>query len=203
MYRVVGGVQVKNDLLRFTPAVVVTQKVIVEEPLDAMPVVKDPVIPTQAGRLGGGAFHPLQCGLTGKCLAGLIAASTRAALHIRLLAHRGEQRIVSQLFMVVQIFISEAQSIRSLRDHLANRMLGIAPVARVNETPAKPIQNTTAHINLSHQQRPAVGGDRSAVKLPHNLATSKALKLKLTFCTLLVHCRGGSFRLNSFMVNKL
>ena len=106
------------------------------------------------------------------------------SLRIVLFAQRREQRIVSQLLMVIQVLVAQTQPIDPLGEQSSYRVLPVARIAPVDEAGGEPVEYPRASIQFSQQERSALAADRPAVKGGRHSSSTKALKVKLFWCTL-------------------
>ena len=82
-----------------------------------------------------------------------------------------QQRIVSQLLMIVQIFVSQGQTIDPLGYHLLHPVFDTLRIAIIGEAIGKLAENPDPFLDLPQQQTAAVAGDRSTVELRPDLAS--------------------------------
>src|SRR3979490_991515 len=106
---------------------------------------------------------------------------------MRLLDQHRQQGIVSQFLMIVQIFVSQGQTIDSLGHQLLHRMLDQIGIPIISEAGGKLAEDPDALLDLPQEQPPAVTGDRSAVELRADLASLLGMKSEDKLVTLCGH----------------
>jgi hypothetical protein len=89
---------------------------------------------------------------------------------IRLLHQHRQQWIAPQLLVIVQIFVSQGQTIDSLGHQLLHRVLDQIRIPIIGETSSKLVEDPDALLDLPKEQTTAITADRSAVELRPNLA---------------------------------
>ena len=109
------------------------------------------------------------------------------ATGILLLNQHRQQRIVPQLLVIVQIFISQGQPIDSLGHQLLHRMFDQIGVPIIREAGGKLVEDPDALLDLPQEQPTAVTGDRSAVELRTDLASLLGMKSEDKLVTLCGH----------------
>jgi len=72
--------------------------------------------------------------------------------------------------VIVQIFVSQSQTIDSLGHQLLYRVLDQFRIPIIGEAGSKLMEHPDALLDLPQQQTTAITSDRSAVKLRPNLA---------------------------------
>ncbi len=141
--RVVGGVEVEDDLLRRSP--VCFQEQIDEQPLDRRPVVGDLVI---ARRLGPAQLEPIQRAL----------ARHRRAIRTprrELAGEHRHRRIVAKIIVVVQVLVAERDAEHPLADQRADIVLDQpGGGARRRSSPPR------AHSGRPHERLPRATAPR-------------------------------------------
>ena len=131
------------------------------------------MIPLGEGRTRGREFEPVQRALPGQRF-----------LDLPLAGQHGQQRIVAQLLVVVQVFITQRQPVDALRQHPAEFVLDPPRLTMVGETAHHPLQQPDLAIRLPQQQAAAVGGQPAAVEPPHHLPRKMRFKRELNLSTL-------------------
>lgn len=105
MQRCVGGVQIDNDLrgrggVRF-------QKQVYQQRVDRFAVVADLLIALGRCGIPRRALQPAQRALADQC-----------RFRFALARQHAYQRIVSQLIVIVEVFVAQRQTVNTLRQHL-------------------------------------------------------------------------------------
>src|SRR5258708_34145824 len=100
---------------------------------------------------------------------------------------RRQQRIFPQLFVIVQIFISQSQPIDSLGDQLLHWMFDQIGVPIIGEAGRKLPEDPNALLDLPQQQTTTIAGDRSTVELRADLASLLGMKSEDNLVTLCAH----------------
>jgi len=83
--------------------------------------------------------------------------------------------------MVVDIFVSKAQPIDPLREHLSYAVIHEPLIAMVTKTCSELVEDAVPEIYLAQQQCSGVRSNGTTVKISHDISSPKPLKHKL-FC---------------------
>jgi hypothetical protein len=151
--RVVGGVEVENDLLG-RPCMRLEEEV-EEQGLDRHRVMADSVI-ARGERTG--EFEPIERRL----------ASGRRAIqapNFELARQRRHQRVPAKLVMVVEVFVAERDGENTLRDERADAMFDETRRPPVPKPASKPVDDPDGAIGRSQKQAVRVRGDRAAIEI--------------------------------------
>ena len=95
-----------------------------------------------------------------------------------------EHRIVSQLFVVVEILVAQRQTVDSLREHFQNRMLHLILIPAIEKAFCQACEQVQALIGLAQQECAAVGTNRPAVEPRHDFSSSGGFKSEAGLVTL-------------------
>ena len=76
---------------------------------------------------------------------------------------------MSQLFMIVQIFVTQRQPIYPLRQHLFDSMLNPGYIPTIDETFCKTRQQLQPSIGFSQQQTTRIGSLQPSIEPGHDL----------------------------------
>ena len=175
MQRVVGGIQIEDDLLR--RVLMGFQKQIDKQRLDPCPIPGDPVI---ARQLRPAQLEPVER---------RFARQRRAILAPRrqLAGQHRHRRIVAQLVVIDQVFVAQRNAKHALSDQRHHFVLDQLRRPAVRETLGKPIDQPDRPVRRPQQQRAA-----SEVILPpsnagHHRTPFDACKTKQIRATLCLH----------------
>jgi hypothetical protein len=148
------------------------QKCIDEEAIDLRLVVDDFLVPVLALAILA-QLQPVQ------------RALARQSLRwITLLHQCCDQRIVTQLIVIVQILVTERQPHYPLTDQRAYRVFHHSRTPVVPKTSRELGEQTGAPVNLPQQQSAPVRAQLSAIKLGHYFASANRLETHLNLVTL-------------------
>jgi hypothetical protein len=114
------------------------------------------------------------------------------AERIGFVADDGQQRVAAHLGMIVEVFVPQRQSGEALHHEWLELVIDEARVARVVETFSHGAREAQAMVGLAEQQRAAVGGERAAGEIRHDMTwteVAKQQRLILTSC----RRRGGKW----------
>ena len=125
----------------------------------------------------------------------LFPAKTCAAGICLLNQHR-QQGIVPQLLVIVQIFVSQGQTIDSLSHHLHHLVFDQIGIPIIGKAGGKLAEDPDALLDLPQEQTTAITGDRSTVELRPNLAALLGMKSEDKLVTLCGHKGCRSFLAN-------
>src|SRR4051794_26245877 len=167
---VVGRAQIKNDPFRRLP--VRLQKGADQESIDRCCVVNDPLVPILSVALRR-QLQPVQRALARQC-----------PRRISLLHQRRDQRIVTELVMVVQILVAQRQSYHSLADQAFHGVLDQQRVPKITKTGRELTQQPSPPLDLSQQQPAAIRTELPAIETSHDLPPSHPLETQLFPVTL-------------------
>src|SRR6185312_3066 len=145
--RYVGGVQIEHDPLRLRNLRLDIH--VGQQPVDGLGRVADLVIASAASA----QFQTVQRALAGQRLA-----------QVPLAAQYTEYRIRAQLLVIVEVFITQRQTVYALRQHLLKPMLDAIRHAAIAEAGRYTPHKADLTVGLAQQQRPAVGGDSARRK---------------------------------------
>ena len=98
-----------------------------------------------------------------------------------------EQRVVTKLIVVVQVFIAEREGEHALADQGLDRVLEQSWVAPVGETAGHPTDQPEAAIQPPQQQPSGIRCDDSAIEPGHNLVPFNRFKFEQCWATLCLH----------------
>ena len=126
-------------------------------------------------------FHPIQRALARQRLVQFLPPCQNA-----------EHRVVPQLVVIVEIFVSQRQTVDPLRDQLQDGVLDQVLVPSVEKTPGQTWEQIQALVGLAQQQRATVGTDRAAIESGHNLPRTAVFKSEAGLGTL-CHSEGRLF----------
>lgn len=105
--------------------------------------------------------------------------------------------------MVVEVFLTERESVDALLDQLLDRMRDAEWVTLVGEAGGKPAENVGSVLDLAQQECTAITHNGTAVKAAHDFAFANTFKGEQLLDTL-CHSGGGFLPgLNSFWINLL
>ena len=89
--------------------------------------------------------------------------------------------------MIVQIFVSQGQTIDPLGHHLLHPMFDQIGIPIIGEAGSKLAQDPDAFLDLPQEQTTAIAGDGSAIELGPNLASFLGMKSEDKLGTLCSH----------------
>ena len=112
---------------------------------------------------------------------------TVRTLGLELAGQHMEQRVVTKLIVVVQVFIAEREGEHALADQGLDRVLEQSWVAPVGETAGHPTDQPEAAIQPPQQQPSGIRCDDSAIEPGHNLVPFNRFKFEQCWATLCLH----------------
>ena len=95
-----------------------------------------------------------------------------------------EKRILPQLLVIVQVFVTQRQPVDPLRQHLFQALLDPLRLPVIREAASNAPQQSQLAISLAQQQRTTLGGQPAALELSHDLARKMSFKRKESLATL-------------------
>ncbi len=159
MQRIVGGVEVENDLLG--RRLVRLEEKVDEQALDRRRVVADLVIAVI--RAERGMFQPVERALAGERGAVL-------APRLKLAGEGRQHRVVAQLVVVDQILVPQRDAADALHEHGLDGVLHELRHAAVGEVSRQAPYQPERPIRGAQQQRAGVRAHLPAVERSHHLA---------------------------------
>jgi len=147
------------------------QKMIDHQTVDR-PVITANLLVRIIHRASPGQLQPIQCALAGQRFSAVLLDATVFSFHIFFTNHYGHCRIAPQLIMIVQIFISQIDSIHALPHQFLNREFYESRISVVPETRRKPPDDSRPLLGLAQQQTASIAGDVATVKMPDHFAIS-------------------------------
>ena len=112
-------------------------------------------------------------------------AAAILARGIALADHDGQERIVPQLVVIIEVFVTQGQSEDPLPQKLLDRVFDPFFVAMIGKTLSQLPDDARVLLDLSQQQTTGIRGDRAAVKPDRDSTAGEGLKierLSLTLC---------------------
>lgn len=137
MQRNVGRVQIEHDPRRCLG--IGFQQQIHQQTIDRFLRVAD-LVSARASRIRARQLHPVQRALAGQ-----------RRVQIALARQHAQQRIVTQRLVVVQILVSQRQTVDALGYHLGQRVLHPRRIAAVQKTTGEPAPQPEAVVHLAQQ----------------------------------------------------
>jgi hypothetical protein len=176
MERVIGRVEVEDDLLRWP--LVRLQEQIDEQVGERRRVVTDLMIAVIGPQRG--VFQPVERALAGE---------RRAVRPLRLepVGEQREHRVVAQLVVVVHVLIAQGDADDPLSHQGRQHVHHLVLLAVVLKARGDPLDQADRAIGVAQQQPAPVGGHGAAVERRHHPPRSEAFKLELFQGTLCLH----------------
>jgi hypothetical protein len=87
-----------------------------------------------------------------------------------------QERIATQLVVIVEVFVAQGQPFEPLRQEFFQPVLDKAWVALIVEALGQRPRHAQAVIDLAQQQRPTVAGERAAGEIGHDFSMTQGLK---------------------------
>ena len=173
---VVGRVDVQHEPGRPPPLPGVDER-LEQHGLQRVRIVFDLVV---AARLAtrGRVFEPVQSALPRQW-------GTVLPMSLELAGKQGQNRVVPQLVVVVEVFVSQGDAHDALPHQRPDRVFRETGIAVVGEAIRHPVQESDRPVDLAKQQHSGVRRDRSAVergRYPAALAPLKYEGKRLTLC---------------------
>ncbi len=86
--------------------------------------------------------------------------------------------------MIIEVLVAQRNPEEPLADQMLQAMFDEALIPSVHEAASQSADQAQPPFHLAQQQPAAVAAEKSARKISHHLAATKALKLKGALCTL-------------------
>ena len=185
--RVVGGVEIEHDALGLARLRLNVE--IGQQPLHRARVENDLLVTALRAGVGRGPFEAVEGALAGAGVAAVLGSAALFAFEVLLAAEQGQQRVGTQLIVIVEVLVTQRQPVDALGDQLAHAVFDLPGLAMIAETVGELPHDAGALFGLAQQRRAAVGGDRAAVETGHHLAAAVIGKREAGLGTL-CHGRG-------------
>jgi hypothetical protein len=183
--RVVGGVEVQDDPLGRSG--VGLEEEVHEEAFDVAGAAGDLLVAAASIGTDGGQFQTIQGALAGQGLAAIATALSRPARGVGLADDGGQERVASQVVMVVEVLIAQGQGIDPLGDQLVGRVFDPVGFAVAGEAGGELMDDAGELLGLAEQQGTAVGGDVAAIEVRDDFAPAEHGKVEVGGVTLCGH----------------
>ena len=152
-------------------------------------------------------LQPVERALARQCLAPVLLPLPLLAQGIFFAAHRGQQRIRTQLIMVIEIFVTQGQPVNALAQQIQHRMLDQLFIPVIHEALGKALEITVGTIQPPQQHAPSVTGNLASFKIHRDrFAVNQFWKkqwLIVTVCRVNGGGGGFPFCLHSKRLNNL
>jgi hypothetical protein len=172
--RDVGRVHVQHDLGRRQQ--VLLHEGLDQELLDLRQVGDDLLVPAVGLGADGGEFQAVERALAGQGGAAIAGARPVLAGGVGLASQHGQQRIVAQPVVVVEVFVAQAQAEDALLEQLRDGVFDQVGVAVVGETSGELVEEMELRLDFAEQQAAAIAGDGPAVESSDDLPGTEVVK---------------------------
>jgi hypothetical protein len=175
--RVVGGVEIENDL--GGRLVMGLEKEGHEQSFDLAGVAGDLFVATVLISADGSQFESVERAFSGQSLASITEARSILAGGVKLADDGGQERVGSEVVVVIEVFISQSQSVDPLSNEVFEGMFDEIRVAMIGEALGELVNDGGELLGFSEQQSAAVGGDIAAIKLGEHFAGTEHGKIEV------------------------
>lgn len=145
--RIIRGVEIQHDPLG--RSLVLGQKSIHEELMDRLQMGSNLLVPMLRVRTDRRQFQSVERALARQGFPTVARVLSIVAFRICLPDQRGQQRIVPQPVVIVEVFITQAQSEEPLLQQVDQRMLDALRIAMIGETGGEPFDESESVVDLS------------------------------------------------------
>jgi hypothetical protein len=150
-----------------------------EEAFDGFGIVADLVV---SRGFGTAQFQPVQRRFAGQ-------RRTVGSLRLQLAGQHGQNRIMPQFIVVVQILVAKGNADDALHHHGLDVVLNQPRCPGVGKAGGKALGQPDRPVGLAQQQGTGIRGDRAAVETGNHLAATQRGKFEQRRATL---CRHGA-----------
>ena len=140
MQRVIGRVKVQHEL--FGRRLVSVQKQIHHQRVNRFGVRHNLLVPVLCRRLGSAQLHTVQGARPGQRMAAVALTHPRLPRHILALQRQRQDAVISKPVVVVEVLVTQSQTIYPLPNQSLHRMFDPTRLAVVRKTP----RQTPYHI---------------------------------------------------------
>jgi hypothetical protein len=98
------------------------------------------------------------------------------AQRIALVASHRQQWVQTQPIVVVEVFVTQSQTVEPLAHQLLDGVICITQIAAIVEARCQRSRDSQRLIHLAQQQDSAITGERAAGKIGRHLSPSEVLK---------------------------
>jgi hypothetical protein len=117
-------------------------------------------------------------------LAAVLLAHPILAARIALAHRGGDQGVMAQGIVVVEVRVTQGQGVHPLADQLTHAVLDEIGIAVIDELPGRARDDPGPRLDFPQQQGAAIGADRPTVEATDHHALAQPLKLQLFSATL-------------------
>jgi hypothetical protein len=156
-----------------------------EEALHGVEVRDDLLVAAVAVGSDRGELQAVERALASEGLALIPRPGAVVSLGVVLAGEDGEEGIVAELVVVVEVFVSQAEAKDPLFEQFGEGVFNAVGVAMVGETAAELIDEVELDFEFAEEQAAGVGGDGTAVEAAHDLAGTEVLEeqvVRVTLC---------------------
>ena len=173
-----GGAQLRDDPLRRLIEALDEQRD--EKVVHGGDVGGDAVVAVMVRSRGAAILEPVQGALAGQRDAAVARPSARRAVQVLAPAGQGQQPVVAQLVVIVDILVAERQSEHPLADQGLEAVLDHGLVAAVIETAGEPLHDAEPLLEVAQENGAAVGAQGSTIEPGLDAAAEMGLKRDLS-----------------------
>jgi hypothetical protein len=182
---VVGGVEVENDLLRRRR--MGFDKEVGQNLFHVGEVGRDLFVAAVFIGPWRREFQPVERTLAGQRLAAITFSHAILTAGIEFSGQHGHQRIVSQLVVIGEVFVSQSDAVHPLGDQFGDGMFDEFRVAIIGEALGESLDNGRFPFDFPQQQPAGVGGDVPAIEDSNDFPLAEGLKSESIRVTLCLH----------------
>ena len=175
--RVVGGIEVEHDPAG-RPGVGLEEEAD-EEILDVASAADDLLVTVVLVGPDGGQFETVERALAGECLAAIAWSFPGLAGGVAFADDGGQERVASEIVVVVEILVSQGQGVDALGDELFEGMLDESWIAMVGEAGGELADDAGDFFGFLEEQGTAIGGDGAAVEVGEDLTGAEHGKVEV------------------------
>src|SRR5262249_49932538 len=117
--------------------------------------------------------------LAGQRLALVLGAGAALPGGIVLADEDGEQGVVAELVMVVEVLVAQAQAEDALLEEVRQGVLDLVGVAVVPEAAGQLVEEVEPGLEFAEEQPAGIGGDGGAVEAGDDVARSEAVEKQI------------------------
>jgi hypothetical protein len=121
----------------------------------------------------------------------MLGATPLGPEHIDFTRRRRQQRIAAQRGVIIEILITQRETIKALGESLSHRVLDQIGPASIDKAARQSAAQTQRGIDLAQEQRAAIAAEGAAGKLGHDFSRTEVLKEHRLGETLCVTGVGG------------
>src|SRR6266567_5778828 len=170
------------------------QKGLHEKVVDIVHVCRDFLVAVSSVRADRGQLQTIECALACQRLALVASRLSVGALGLIFPDNDGQECIMAQPVVVIQIFVTKAQGKQTLLQQIDQWMFDLFRISIIGKTGGELLDKPKPTLDLTQQDPAAIGRDSAPVKASDNFSRPDHLKFERLLVTLCFHETASSVK---------